>query len=112
MGKHPGVDLQRIGHEPLALGGQFDRLLALAHQLLLLHAVEHLHAEIAGEVIVANPRAAQRRILWPGANAHMTGARGKARKPLQNAGDVGAGKAIIAVAALFLGLDQAAGFQL
>ncbi len=92
-------------------GGEFDRLFALAHQPLLFHAVEHLHAEIAGQMIVANPRPAQRRILRPGAHTHVAGARGKTREALQHAGDVGAGEAIVTVAALFLRLDQAAGFQ-
>src|SRR5260363_295788 len=47
MGQRVGVDLQLLGHEALAFAGQLDRLLALANQLLPLHAVEHLHAEIA-----------------------------------------------------------------
>ena len=74
--------------------------LLLPHQFLLLHAVEHLHAEIAGEMIVADPRAAQRRILRPGAHAHVAGARGEALEALEHAGDIGVGEAIIAVAAL------------
>ena len=111
MGEHAGVDLQGFGHEAFALGGELDRLLVLPYQLLPLHAVEHLHAEIAGEMVVADPRAAQRRILRPGAHAHVAGARGKAGKPLQHAGDVGIGEAIVAVAALLLLLDQAAGLE-
>ena len=86
--------------------------LRLPHQPLLSHAVEHLHAEIAGEVIVADPRAPQRRLLRPGAHAHVAGALGQARKPFEHMGDVGAGEAVVAVAALLLRLDQAAGFEL
>ena len=112
MGQHVGVDLQRLGHEALAAGGEFDRLTGLPHQPLLFHAVEHLDAEVAGQMIVANPRPPQRRILRPGAHAHVTGARGKPRKALQHAGDIGVGQAIIAVAALLFLLDQAAGLQL
>src|SRR6202020_1122205 len=67
--------LQGLGQEALALGGQFDVVLALPQQPLFFHAVEHLHAEIAGEMIVADPRVAQRRILRPGAHAQVTGAR-------------------------------------
>jgi hypothetical protein len=101
--------LQGFGQEPLALGGQLDVLFPLAHQPLIFHAVEHLHAEIAGEMIVANPRAAQRRILRSGTHAHVARARREPREALEHAGDIGAGKAIIAVAALFLRFDQAAG---
>ena len=103
MGQCFRRDLQRRWPGTLAFGGELDLLLLLADQPLRPHAVEHLHAEIASEMIVANPRAAQRRILWPGAHAHMTGARGKARKPLQYAGDIGIAEAIIAVPALFSG---------
>jgi carbon starvation protein len=87
-------------------------LFGLANQLLPSHAVEHLHAEIASEVIVANSRAAQCRIPWPGTHAHVAGTRGKAGEPLQHAGDIGTGEPIVTVAALFLRLDQTAGFQL
>ncbi len=90
----------------------FDRLPGLAYQPLFFHAVEHLHAEIAREVIVADPRAAQGGILWPGANAHVTGARRQTGEPFDHAGDVGAGESVITVTALFFQLDQAAGFEL
>ena len=63
-------------------------------------------------MIVADPRAAQRRILWPGAHAHVASARGKALEALEHAGDIGIGEAVIAVAALLFLLDQAAGLQL
>src|ERR1700722_5255605 len=102
MGKRLRRYLQRAGHETLALGGQFDVLLVLAYQLLPLQALEHLHAEIAGKMIVANPRPAQLRVLRAGAYAHVAGSGGEARKPLQHAGDVGIGEAVIAMAALFL----------
>src|ERR1700689_2625020 len=80
--------LQALGPEAAALGVQFDLVLALPQQPLFFHAVEHLHAEIAGEMIVADPRAAQRRILRPGAHSQVTGARGKTLKALQHAGDI------------------------
>src|SRR6266849_8326743 len=67
--------LQGFGQETLALGGQLDVLFPLPDQPLIFHAVEHLHAEIAGEMIVANPGAPQRRILRSGAHAHMGRAR-------------------------------------
>jgi hypothetical protein len=111
MGERLRVDLQRVGHEARALGGQLDVVLLLTNQLLPLHAVEHLHAEIAGEMIVADPGAAQRRILRSGAHAHVAGARGQAREALEHPGDIGIGEAIVAVAALLLLLDQPAGFQ-
>src|ERR1700677_2919270 len=104
--------LQSLGQEPLAFGGQFDTVLVLPEQPLLLHAVEHLHAEIAGEMIVADPRAAQRRILRSGAHAQMAGPRREPLKPLQHAADTRIGKPIVAVAALLFLLDQAAGLQL
>ena len=63
-------------------------------------------------MVVADPRAAQRRILRPGAHAHVAGARGQAREALQHAGDVGIGEAVVAVAALLFRLDQAAGLEL
>jgi len=33
VGQHVGVDLQRLRHEAFAFTGEFDRLLALPHQL-------------------------------------------------------------------------------
>ncbi len=76
------------------------------------HAVEHLHAEIAGEVVVADAGAAQRRILRPGAHAHVAGAGGDALQAFQHIGDIGVAEAIVAVAALLLGFDQPAGLEL
>ena len=111
MGETVGGYLQVLRQKPLALGGQFDVLFSLPDQPLRFHAVEHLHAEIAGQMVVANPRAAQRRILRPGTHAHVTGARRQTREALEHAGDIRIGEAIIAVAALLLRLDQAAGFQ-
>src|SRR5947209_4374447 len=67
----PAAIIAGVREEALALGGQLDFLLLLADQPLLSHAVEHLHAEIAGQMVVANPRAAQGRFLWPGAQAHV-----------------------------------------
>ena len=69
-----------VRQETLALGGEFDRLFFGA-PVFALHAVEHLHAEIAGKMIVADPGAAQRRVLRPGAHAHMAGARRKSASP-------------------------------
>ena len=63
-------------------------------------------------MIVADPGAAQRRILRPGAHPQMPGPRGEALEPFQHGGDIGVGEAIIAVTALLFLLDQAAGFQL
>jgi len=112
MGEHVGIDLKRPGHEALALCGQFDVVLVLAHELLPLHAVEHLHAEIACQMVVANPRAAQRRVLRSSADAHVTGAGGEPRKALEHPGDVGIGEAIVAVTALLFLLDQPATLEL
>ena len=84
MRQRLGVDLQRLGHEALALAGEFDRLLGLPDQPLLAQAVEHLHAEIAGEMVVADPRPAQRRLLRPGAHAGMAGALGQAREAFEH----------------------------
>lgn len=82
------------------------------HFAARVHGVEHLHAEIAGKVIVADPRPPQRRILRTGAHAHMAGACGKARKALEHAGDVVVGETVVAVPALLLRLDEAAGLEL
>src|SRR4051794_11682803 len=112
MGEHVGRDLQMLRQEALALRRQLDLLLLLPDQVLRAQGVEHLHAEIAGEMIVADPRAPQRRILRPGAHAHMAGPCGEARKAFQHAGDVVVGEAVVAVAALLLRLDQAAGLEL
>src|SRR5882762_754964 len=85
VGQHFGVDLQRLRYEALAFTGELDRLLALPHQLLFSHAVEHLHAEVAGEVVVADPRTPQRRLLRPGADAGVTGAFRQARQSFEYA---------------------------
>ena len=69
-----GVDLQRLGDEALAVASEFDRLFCLPDQPLRAHAVEHLHAEIAGEVIVADSRPPQRRLLWSRTQAGVAGA--------------------------------------
>ncbi len=98
--------------EALALGRQLDLLLLLPDQVARAHGVEHLHAEIAGEVVVADPRAPQRRISRPGAHAHVAGPRGKARKAFEHARDVVVGEAVVAVAALLLRLDEPAGLEL
>src|SRR3977135_3099759 len=74
MGERFSRYLQGIRQETPAFSGELDRLLALADQPLLFHAVEHLHAEIARQMIVANPGATQRRLLRPGAAAPLTGA--------------------------------------
>ncbi|MEY9273749.1 hypothetical protein ABIE90_003646 [Bradyrhizobium diazoefficiens] len=76
------------------------------------HGVEHLHAEIAGEMIVADARAPQRRILRSRAHAHVAGASGEARKPFEHAGNVVVGEAVVAMPALLLRLDQPAGLEL
>src|SRR5438067_440816 len=89
MGETISRYLQGFGQEALALGGQLDILFSLSDQPLILHAVEHLHAEIAGEMIVANPGASQCRILRPGADAHVTGARSESREPLEHGADIG-----------------------
>ncbi len=84
----------------------------LPQQLLLPHAVEHLHAEVAGKVIVADPRVAQRRVFRTGTDPQMAGTRGEAFEAFEHRGDVRVCKSIIAVAALFFLCDQAAGFEL
>src|SRR5947209_4113891 len=111
MSEHVGRDLQGTSQELFAFGGEFNVVFLLPDQPLLFHAVEHLNAEIAGEMIVANPGTAQRRIFRPGANAHMAGARGKACKSLQYAGNVGVGETVIAMAALLFRFNKPAGLQ-
>jgi hypothetical protein len=112
MAERIGRDLQAIGKETFALGGQFDVLLALTHEALLLHAVEHLHPEIAGEMIVADPGAAQRRVLWSGSHPHVAGAGREALEAFEYGGDIGVAEAIIAVAALLFLFDQPSGLEL
>ena len=68
--------------------------------------------EIAGEMIVADPCVAQRRVLRSGPHPHVTGAGGKALEALEHGGDIGVAEAIIAVAALLLLFDQPAGLEL
>lgn len=51
-------DLQGARQETLAFVGELNLLLLLADQPLHPHAVEHLHAEIAGKMIIADPGAA------------------------------------------------------
>src|SRR5438034_646939 len=61
--------------EILALARQ-PQLVAAAEQQPARHkAVEHLHRQIAGQMVVAGPRAAQLRVARPGANAQMAGPR-------------------------------------
>src|SRR4051794_2184473 len=60
MGEHRGRDLQTVDEEAFAIDGELDVLLLLPHQFLRFHAVEHLHAEIAREMVVADPGPAQR----------------------------------------------------
>jgi hypothetical protein len=84
----------------------------VTQQPLPRHAVEHLHAEIAGEMVVADAGTAQRRLFRPRSHPHVTGARGKAGEPLEHIGDIGIGQAVVAVAALLLRLDQTAGLKL
>src|SRR3954451_22910853 len=110
MGEHVGRDLQMLRQEALALGRQLDLLLLLPDQVLRAEGVEHLHAEIAGEMVVADPGTPQRRILRPGAHAHMAGPRGEARKAIQHTGHVVVCETVVAVVALLIRLDQAAGF--
>src|SRR4051794_29644371 len=50
MAERVGEYLQVLLEETRAFGGQFDILLFLPQQLLLLHAVQHLHPEVAGKV--------------------------------------------------------------
>jgi len=112
MGEIVGRYLQGLRQETAAFHGQFDVQFPLSQQSLPLHAVEHLHAEVAGQMVVADPGAAQRRILGPGADPQMAGPRREALEPFQYRGDIGVGETVIAVAALLFLLDQAAGLQL
>src|SRR5581483_11418852 len=112
MAERIRIDLQRAFEEALAFACQFDVVLVLTHQLLPAQAVEHLHAEVARQVVVADARAPQRRILRPGAHAHVAGTGGERRETLQHAADVGIGEAVVTVPALLFLFDQAAGLEL
>ena len=81
-------------------------------QLAADERVEHAHAELAGEMVVAHARAPHRRILRPRPHAQVAGAGGERAEPFEHVGDVAAGEAEIAVAALLLLLDQARLLQL
>src|ERR1044072_3067039 len=94
------VDLQFSSDEFLALAGQRDLVPPAPYALPPRHPVQPLHPEIAGEMIVADPGAAQCRILWPGADAQMADARGQSHQSLQHGRDVGPGETVVAVAAL------------
>ncbi len=112
MGEHVGRDLQVLLQESAPSAVSSMSCFFCRTSLCVLHAVEHLHAEIAGEMVIADACAAQRRILRTGAHAHVADPRGQALEQFQHAGDVFAGEAVVAVAALFLRLDQAAGLEL
>src|SRR5437868_5872774 len=91
MRQRRGIYPQFFSNEPAALGREFDGLLGLPDQLPGPHAVEHLHAEIAGEMVVANPCATQCGFFWPGADAEMARTGCQTGQAFQHTGDIGAG---------------------
>jgi hypothetical protein len=74
--------------------------------------IEHLHAELARQMIVANARMAHRGIGWTGTRAQMARARGDAHHRLQHVHHIVIGEAEIAVSPLLHARDQPAAFQL
>ena len=68
-----------------------------AEQRAVDQAVEHLHRQIAGEMVVAGARAAQFGIARTGAHAHVPGARGDRHQSFERGDHVGIGEAEIAV---------------
>ena len=69
--------------------------------------VEERDAEFAGEVIVAKPRVAQRRLFRAGTRAQRLGARGDAHQRFEQARDVGIRETVIAMAPLRFDGDEA-----
>src|SRR5208282_2441818 len=106
----------REGGELDAEGGDEARPLARETQLALAEleqpaaceAVEELHAELAGKMVVADARMAQGRVLGSGARAQLAGAGGEPHQPLEHGGDIRARQVEIAVPALLLDREQAA----
>jgi NIPSNAP len=98
--------------KPFAATREIDGCRIAADQTLPLHAVEHPHAEIPGEMVITNAGAAHGRILRPGPRAQMAGAHGKAGEPFQQLRDLGPGQAVIAVPSLSLVRDKTAALEL
>src|SRR5689334_22094652 len=70
--------------------------------LPLRQMIEHAHAEIAGEVVVANPRLAHLRIFWAGADTVVAGVIGKTGERLECRRDLRIFQAEVAMTALLL----------
>src|SRR5262249_9698915 len=77
---------------------------------LACEAVEHLHPELACQVVVAPPGMAHGRLLRSGPHTRA-GTLRHAHDLLEHLGDVVAGKAEIAVASLLQRADQPAAFE-
>src|SRR5581483_2525491 len=108
-----GVEVDaELGAKMLASGRQHQLGIGEIQKLALGQVIEHAHAEVTGEVVVADPRLPHLRVLWSGADAAMAGVIGKARERLECRGDLGILEAEVAMPSLLLWCDQPAGFEL
>jgi 2-iminobutanoate/2-iminopropanoate deaminase len=80
--------------------GQLHRIAVLPQELPLTEGIEHLHREVAGQVVVTGPGASQFRVAGAGAGAQMSGTRRERHETFQGQRDVRIGEAEIAVPAL------------
>src|SRR5204862_4688167 len=86
-----GVDAER--RQRLGTGvGEEEAAGAIGQPPARDEPVEGEHAELAGEVVVADARLAQRRLARPGDEPDRAGAKGHAHQRLEETGDVAAGE--------------------
>src|SRR4051812_49229697 len=93
------------GEKGLPRARDDDVLLAL-HQRLAAERLEQGNAALAGQMVVADTGLAQRRVARSGADPDRAGALRQAHQRLERFGDVGAGQAEIAMAALLADREQ------
>ena len=97
--------------EALSALGEAEALILRCEEIFREQAVHHLHAEIAREMVVADSRMAERRVLRAGPGAEMSLLRGEAHHRLQQAADIVIGKREIAVPPLLALNEQTAGLH-
>lgn len=97
--------------EALSALGEAEALILRCEEIFREQAVHHLHAEIAREMVVADSRMAERRVLRAGPGAEMSLLRGEAHHRLQQAADIVIGKREIAVPPLLALNEKAAGLH-
>ena len=104
------VDAER-GEKRMTDRGQHHFAVTLAQRAAEDESVVDLHAGLAGQVVVADARASQRRLARPGPDARRTAPRRDVHQALEGVRDLMAGEPEIAMAALLLdgeelGIDE------